>query len=659
MPIIHLRSWGPISGLLIVCAVVAAASGRTHRALPVVSANPNTERAGALHDGVLTVTLEAEETLWHLNGPTRSPMTIAAFAEPGKGPLMPGPLLRAPVGTELRISMRNSLRVPLTFQMPASIHGGPDEIAAMDSIVVAPGAVGTLTTHATVAGNYIYRATSGDGASRVEGMTGLLGGGLVVDRAQVSDAPPRDRVLVIMVTEDSAAVACSDTATRSVLAECPGRRFRNTINGGSWPNTERMHAVVGDSLHWRVINASNQVHPVHLHGFYYRVDEYSSPLVAVYGRPAPGQMVVTQLMAPLSAMSMTWSPDRPGNWLFHCHFAIHNRPDSLSAAPDDPHMREMNGLLVGTIVTARAGVTVTRDLAAARQLRLVAELAQAVAGKGLDDVPLMHFVLEEHGRRVDTHTDLSPELDLTRGEPVSITIVNHLEEPTSVHWHGIEVQDSYMDGAPEFSGAGRHLTPAIAPGDSFVARFTPPRSGTFMYHAHIDEVPEQLAGLEGALIVRDPGARPSPDDYVIFLKGSVLNRDHPLEIDGQRNPDTLVLHVGRAARLRLLNLATSVVAAAPSFWLTTRPDSAPTSADDTMVVRWLPVAKDGFDLPPAAQLTRPAQQVVAMGETYDFEYTPRSQGTMRLEVRTPRAPHSLLIRVPIRVEQAGGDAKKP
>jgi FtsP/CotA-like multicopper oxidase with cupredoxin domain len=650
MPIIHLRSWGAISGLLMVCAVFAAASGRTRRAFPIVGANPNTERAGALHDGVLTVTLEAEETLWHLNGPTRSPMTIAAFAEAGKAPLMPGPLLRAPAGTELRISMRNSLRVPLTFQVPASMHGGPDRSDAIDSIVVAPGAVGTLTTHATVAGNYIYRATSGDGASRVEAMTGLLGGGLVVDSAQASDAPPRDRVLVIMATEDSAAAACSDTATRSVLAECPGRRFIYTINGGSWPNTERMHAVVGDSLHWRVINVSNQVHPVHLHGFYYRVDEYSGPLVAVYGRPAPGQMVVTQLMAPLSAMSMTWSPDRPGNWLFHCHFAIHNMPDSLSAAPDDPHMREMKGLLVGTIVTARAGVTVTRDLAPARQLRLIAEPAHAVAGKGLDDLPLMHFVLEEHGRRIDTHADLSPEIDLSRGEPVSIVIVNRLDEPTAVHWHGIEVEDSYMDGAPGFSGAGGHLTPAIAPGDSFVARFTPPRSGTFMYHAHIDEVREELAGLEGALIVRDPGAAPSPDDHVFLLKGDVGNRQHPLEIDGQGNPDTLVLHVGRAARLRLLNLARAVASAAPSFWLTTRPDSAPTSAGDTMVVRWLPTAKDGFDLPPAAQLTRPAQQVVAIGETYDFEYTPRSQGTMRLEVRTPRAPHSLLIRVPIRVE---------
>ena len=87
--------------------------------------------------------------------------------------------------------------------------------------------------------------------------------------------------------------------------------------------------------------------------------------------------------------------------------------------------------------------------------------------------------------------------------------MNQLPEPTSVHWHGIEIQDSYADGVPGFSGAGLRLTPEIAPGDSFVARFTPPRSGTFMYHAHVDELREQLAGLEGAIIVRDPGTQPS------------------------------------------------------------------------------------------------------------------------------------------------------
>ncbi len=506
-----------------------------------------------------------------------------------------------------------------------------------------------MTALAQLPGNYIYRGKLPDGVTRVSNIAGILAGAIVVDPARAA-APPHDRVFVIMATEDSASVACDDTTTVNPLTECHGRRFLYTINGTQWPNTDRIRATVGDSLHWRVINASFQVHPMHLHGFYYRVDDLSGPLAASFGGVAAGQMVVTQLLAPLSSMSMTWSPNRPGNWLFHCHFALHNATYPLLAAQDDPHMREMVGLVLGTTVAARPGVLVAAPPAAARRLRLVAEPARGSAANARDALPSTHFVLEEGNRRSDTHTDWSPELDLVRGEPVAITVVNHLEEPTAVHWHGIEVEDSYMDGAAGFSGVGRHRTPMIAPGDSFVARFTPPRAGTFMYHSHFDEQSEELSGLEGALIVRDPGTPGSPDDHVFFLKGAIGDPLHPLEIDGRSSPDTVVLHVGRTARLRLLNLATSVPTAAPWFFLTAEPDSAAAPPGDTLPVRWRPVAKDGFDLPEPRRREVEARQVVSVGETYDFEYTPARPGNLHLEVRTTGAPARVLVRVPIRVD---------
>ena len=83
-------------------------------------------------------------------------------------------------------------------------------------------------------------------------------------------------------------------------------------------------------------------------------------------------------------------------------------------------------------------------------------------------------------------------LTVTRGERTAITVVNQLSEPTSVHWHGIELE-SYYDGIPGWSGAGTKTAPFIAPADSFTAVFTPPRAGTFMYHAHADDI-HQLTG---------------------------------------------------------------------------------------------------------------------------------------------------------------------
>lgn len=643
--------------VLSLVGIIATTSpgGRVARrfAMPVVEPNSNIERAGVLRGGVLAVTLEAKESQWRLVGSTRPAMTIAAFAEPGKPPLMPGPLLRVPSGTEIHLMLHNELARPLTFYMPASVHGAPDRITAADSVVVAPGATGTLVSRATVPGSYLYRAATPDRASQRLLLAGLLAGALVVDSAPAA-ARSRDRVFVIMETPDSAELVCADTVQRpNVFAACGGRPPIFTINGRSWPDTPRIAATVGDSLHWRILNASDDVHPMHLHGFYYRVDGFSGPLADPSSVPSPGQMVVTQLMSPLAAMSMTWSPDRPGNWLFHCHFAVHLQPDSSSAAADDPHMRGMVGLVLGVNVAPRPGVQVAGEPIATRHLRLIAVVDSSGAGSTADRLPSMRFVLEEEGRRVDSHRDFSPELDLVRGEPVAITILNHLDRPTSVHWHGIEVEDSYVDGVPGFSGEGKRLTPAIAPGDSFVARFTPPRTGTFMYHAHVDDVLEQTAGLEGALIVRNPGEAAAPDEHVLFFKGHGGDAAHPLEINGQPNPDTVVLHVDQPARLRLLNLSTQNPS--PTFWLTARIDSSSSNTRDSLIVRWRPLAKDALALPAAAQGPRLARQMVSMGETYDFEYTPTHRGLLQLEVRTSApptlpVPHILLIRVPIRVE---------
>jgi hypothetical protein len=95
----------------------------------------------------------------------------------------------------------------------------------------------------------------------------------------------------------------------------------------------------------------------------------------------------------------------------------------------------------------------------------------------------------------------------------------------------------------------------------------------------------------------------------------------------------------------LINLSTADPV--PFFCLTARSDSTLIGAKDTMIVNWRPLAKDGFDLPSAMQSPRPARQMISMGETYDFEYTPERIGTLRLEVRT----RQLLVRVPIRVDR--------
>lgn len=260
----------------------------------------------------------------------------------------------------------------------------------------------------------------------------------------------------------------------------------------------------------------------------------------------------------------------------------------------------------------------------------------------------MRFILEDSasGRRLAERPGFSPSIDLIRGEPVSINVVNRLREPLSVHWHGIELE-SFFDGVAGFAGSGQRLAPLIATGDSFEVHMTPPRSGTFIYHSHVDEIRHHRAGLAGALIVREKRADDLPE-HLFFLKSARSStQSFPMEVNGQVNPDTVVLQAGRRYRFRFVGL--SVTSPNATVYLTARPDSSLLNLRDTMLVQWRTIAKDGADLPVQNRVLRPAQQTVSIGETYDIEFQPVARGELRLEVRPPTAGR-LFARVPVRVE---------
>ena len=89
---------------------------------------------------------------------------------------------------------------------------------------------------------------------------------------------------------------------------------------------------------------------------------------------------------------------------------------------------------------------------------------------------------------------LGPPIVLTRGEMAEIEVKNQMSQPTSIHWHGIELE-SYYDGVAGWTGSGQQTTAAVAPGGSFVVRMTPPRAGTFIYHTHWHDETQVLNGV--------------------------------------------------------------------------------------------------------------------------------------------------------------------
>jgi FtsP/CotA-like multicopper oxidase with cupredoxin domain len=296
---------------------------------------------------------------------------------------------------------------------------------------------------------------------------------------------------------------------------------------------------------------------------------------------------------------------------------------------------EMMGGLVMAIEIRPNGAAPAPEPAARRSLRLI---ARADSG-GSEDEPAYGYVLQDGARTLPARGPLlpGPVILLKRGEPVRITVANELADRTSVHWHGIEL-DSYADGIADFSGHPGRIAPSIAPRDSFEARFTPPRSGTFMYHPHADEVRQQQAGLSGALLVLDDPAAFDPSRDIILLI-TVPRRDADAAtsvlLNGSTAPAPLELQAGERYRFRLINVHTF----RPSLIARLLRDSTPET--------WRAVAKDGMDLPAERALTGPAVQQLGNGETFDFEFTPRAEGALRFLVTT--GTDVPLVSMPVRV----------
>jgi CopA family copper-resistance protein len=104
----------------------------------------------------------------------------------------------------------------------------------------------------------------------------------------------------------------------------------------------------------------------------------------------------------------------------------------------------------------------------------------------------------------------APILKWREGDTVTLAVTNRLDEPTSIHWHGIRTP-SPMDGVPGLSFAG------IAPGETFTYRFPVHQSGTYWYHSHSGF--QEQSGLYGPLVIepRAGYAQPFDRDYVVML----------------------------------------------------------------------------------------------------------------------------------------------
>ena len=81
-----------------------------------------------------------------------------------------------------------------------------------------------------------------------------------------------------------------------------------------------------------------------------------------------------------------------------------------------------------------------------------------------------------------------PTIRVAHGQRVTRRFVNGLPQPSTVHWHGIRIENS-MDGASELT------QPPVQPDGAFLYDFEPPAAGTFWYHSHHRAFEQMARGL--------------------------------------------------------------------------------------------------------------------------------------------------------------------
>jgi FtsP/CotA-like multicopper oxidase with cupredoxin domain len=219
-------------------------------------------------------------------------------------------------------------------------------------------------------------------------------------------------------------------------------------------------------------------------------------------------------------------------------------------------------------------------------------------------------------------TSPGPTLRLRPGDLLRLRLVNHIDQPTNLHTHGLRV-------SPHGNGDNPFVT--ISPGGSFDYAIRIPAdhpAGTFWYHPHHHgTVADQIyAGLVGALLVEGGSGLPVTDDMVLLVTDTTLDgagriappsatatmmgREGELVlVNGQHQPE-ITAAPGAVQRWRVINGCTSRV-------LALRLDGQPLTQ----------IALDGIFLPAPADR---GQVVLAPGNRADLLVRPTSEGRYAL-----------------------------
>ena len=261
-----------------------------------------------MENGTKVFNLTAAPVRWSILEDT----VVTAWAYNG---IVPGPLIRVTNGDTVRIIIKNNLPEPTTIhwhgiQVPNNMDGIPDETQKP----IQPGETFTYEFIAKPAGTYWYHSHF-DSDKQI--LIGLSGAFIIDPVGGLASKPAIDKVMML----NEWRVIDGQTYAAMPATGMDGNFF--TLNGKAFPNTENITVKVGQKIRLRFIGSGQMIHPMHLHGFPFKI-------VATDGNDVPESAQWTKdvvSVAPGERYDIEFTPDRPGKWMLHCHIPHHTTND--------------------------------------------------------------------------------------------------------------------------------------------------------------------------------------------------------------------------------------------------------------------------------------------------------------------------------------------
>jgi manganese oxidase len=235
-----------------------------------------------------------------------------------------------------------------------------------------------------------------------------------------------------------------------------------------------------------------------------------------------------------------------------------------------------------------------------------------------------------------------PTIEINEGDHVRIIVKNELPEPTSIHWHGLELPNDQDGAAPETQRP-------IFPGETFTYEFTVHQSGTYMYYSGFNEMKQNGWGLQGIIVIhpKEPEHTLDKDVAIMLQEWSIMpGSNYPnlvttnfnwFTFNGHVAPNIPIIKVQQHERVRIRFANMGM-------------DNQPIHLHG---YTWEEVGTDGGPIPPSAR--RKSSTIdVPPGCTRDVEFVAWNPGIWRLYCTKLKHTANAHGEVPFGVMNHGG-----